>query len=174
MNLKRAPFYLREEDVQWVEYTLEGMTLEEKIGQLFCPIGYATDRGYLDHELLRWHIGGLFFRDGVSTEMRDTFVYAQKHSRIPLLIPSNLESGGDGAALDGTPFGKQMALAAANDKKHAYRLGKIACSEGAALGINWAFAPVVDIDMNDHNPITNVRTYGCDPETVCELSLIHI
>lgn len=168
MNLKGAPFYLREEDVQWVEYTLEGMTLEEKIGQLFCPIGYATDRGYLDHELLRWHIGGLFFRDGVSTEMRDTFVYAQKHSRIPLLIPSNLESGGDGAALDGTPFGKQMALAAANDKKHAYRLGKIACSEGAALGINWAFAPVVDIDMNDHNPITNVRTYGCDPETVCE------
>lgn len=168
MNLKGKPFYLKDEEVQWVEYTLHSMTLEEKIGQLFCPIGYATERGYLENELLRWHIGGLFFRDGMSQEMRDTFEYAQNHSRIPLLIPSNLEAGGDGAAIDGTPFGKQMSVAAANDTKHAYRLGKIACSEGAALGINWAFAPVVDIDYNDHNPITNVRTYGNNPQTVID------
>lgn len=174
MNLKTAPFYLREVDVQWVEYILDSMTLEEKIGQLFCPIGYSTERTYLDHELLRWHIGGLFFRDGLSTEMRDTFEYVQKHSRIPLLIPSNLEAGGDGAALDGTPFGKQMAAAAANNKKHAYRLGKIACTEGAALGINWAFAPVTDLDLNYHNPITNVRTYGRDPDKVCEYAKEYI
>ena len=166
MNLKAKPFNLKEEDVQWVEQTLASMSLEEKIGQLFCPIGYATDRGYLEYELLRFHIGGLFFRDGVSEEMRDTFEYAQTHSRIPLLIPSNLEAGGDGAAIDGTAFGKQMSVAAANDTKHAYRLGKIACSEGAALGINWAFAPVVDIDYNYHNPITNVRTYGSNPDVV--------
>ena len=174
MNLKAQPFYLKDEDIQWVEYTLGSMTLEEKIGQLFCPIGYSTDRGYLEHELLRWNIGGLFFRDGMSAEMRDTFDYAQKHSRIPLLIPSNLESGGDGAALDGTPFGRQMAAAAAHDRKHAYRLGKISCSEGAALGINWAFAPVVDIDLNYHNPITNVRTYGSDPRTVAEYAKEYI
>lgn len=166
MNLKAKPFQLKEEDVQWVEQTLASMSLEEKIGQLFCPIGYSTDRGYLDYELLRFHIGGLFFRDGMSDEMRDTFEYAQSHSRIPLLIPSNLEAGGDGAAIDGTAFGKQMSVAAANDTKHAYRLGKIACSEGAALGINWAFAPVVDIDYNNHNPITNVRTYGAHPDVV--------
>lgn len=166
MNLKAKPFNLKEEDVQWVEQTLASMSLEEKIGQLFCPIGYATDRGYLEYELLRHHIGGLFFRDGMSEEMRDTFAYAQSRSRIPLLIPSNLEAGGDGAAIDGTSFGKQMSVAAANDTKHAYRLGKIACSEGAALGINWAFAPVVDIDYNYHNPITNVRTYGANPDVV--------
>ncbi len=174
MDLKGKPFYLKEEDVQWVEYTLNSMTLEEKIGQLFCPIGYSTDRGYLDNELLRWHIGGMFFRDGMSREMRDTFEYAQNHSRIPLLIPSNLEAGGDGAALDGTAFGKQLGVAATGDKKHAYRLGKIACSEGAALGINWAFAPVVDIDMNYHNPITNVRTYGSNTDTVIDYAKEYI
>ncbi|MDE6421534.1 MAG: glycoside hydrolase family 3 protein, partial [Lachnospiraceae bacterium] len=78
----------------------------------------------------------------------------------------NLEAGGDGAATDGTPYGKQMACAAAGDKKYAYRLGKVSCTEAAALGINWAFAPVVDIDKNNHSPITNVRTYGDDPKTV--------
>lgn len=165
MDLKKKPFCLNDADIEWVEKTLEQMTLEEKIGALFCPIGYSTDPEYLDM-MLGFHIGGLFFRDGVSEEMRKTFEYAQSRSRIPLLIPSNLEAGGDGAATDGTPYGKQMACAAAGDKKYAYRLGKIACTEAAALGINWAFAPVVDIDMNYHNPITNVRTYGSNPETV--------
>lgn len=165
MDLKKKPFYLNDADIEWVEKTLEQMTLEEKIGALFCPIGYSTDPEYLDM-MLGFHIGGLFFRDGVGEEMRKTFEYAQNHSNIPLLIPSNLEAGGDGAATDGTPYGKQMACAAAGDKKYAYRLGKIACTEASALGINWAFAPVVDIDRNYHNPITNVRTYGDDPETV--------
>ena len=165
MDLKKKPFCLNDAEVEWVEKTLEQMTLEEKIGALFCPIGYSTEPEYLDM-MLGFHIGGLFFRDGVGEEMRKTFEYAQSHSRIPLLIPSNLEAGGDGAATNGTPYGKQMACAAAGDKKYAYRLGKIACTEAAVLGINWAFAPVVDIDRNYHNPITNVRTYGDDPDTV--------
>lgn len=165
MDLKKKPFCLNDAEVEWVEKTLEQMTLEEKIGALFCPIGYSTEPEYLDM-MLGFHIGGLFFRDGVGEEMRKTFEYAQSHSRIPLLIPSNLEAGGDGAATNGTPYGKQMACAAAGDKKYAYRLGKIACTEAAALGINWAFAPVVDIDRNYHNPITNIRTYGDDPDTV--------
>ena len=165
MDLKKKPFCLNDAEIEWVEKTLEQMSLEEKIGALFCPIGYSTAPEYLDM-LLSFHIGGLFFRDGVGEEMRKTFEYAQSHSRIPLLIPSNLEAGGDGAATDGTPYGKQMACTAAGDKKYAYRLGKIACTEAAALGINWAFAPVVDIDRNYHNPITNIRTYGDDPETV--------
>lgn len=165
MNLKEKPFYLSDGDIAWVENTLKEMTLEEKIGQLFCPIGYSTDPEYLNG-LLGTHIGGLFFRDGIGTEMRKTFEYAQNHSRIPLLIPSNLEAGGDGAATDGTPYGKPLACAAAGSPKYAYRLGKVSCSEAAALGINWAFAPVVDIDCNYHSPITNVRTFGNETETV--------
>lgn len=166
MNLKANPFFLNDEEIEWVEKTWQSMSLEEKIGQLFCPIGYSTDPDYLRHELLDKHIGGLFFRDGAGKEMRSTFAFAQAHSRIPLLVPSNLEAGGDGAATDGTPYGKQMEVAAANNPVYAYRLGKIATGEAKALGINWAFAPVVDIDMNFRNPITNVRTYGNDKEKV--------
>ena len=169
--MTKSPFHLSDQDVAWVTETYESMSLEEKIGQLFCPIGYSTNADYLKHELLAKKIGGLFFRDGESKEMRSVFDYAQKNSRIPLLIPANLEAGGDGAATDGTSYGKPMAAAAANNSKYAYRLGKIATSEGAALGCNWTFAPVVDIDYNFRNPITNVRTYGSDPEVVLEYAL---
>lgn len=168
MDITKAPFLLNKDDVRWVEETLSSMTLEEKIGQLFCPIGYSTEKGYLEYELLRKHIGGLFFRSGEAAEMQSVYQFAQDYSKIPLLIPSNLEAGGDGAATDGTSYGKQMEVAAANDKKYAYRLGKISCSEGRALGVNWAFAPVVDIDMNYRNPITNVRTFGDNPDRIIE------
>lgn len=168
MDFEKKPFYLKKEDIRWVEETFNSMSLEEKIGQLFCPIGYSTEPAYLQHELLDKHIGGLFFRDGVGEEMYSTFSFAQSHSRIPLLIPSNLEAGGDGAATNGTAYGKQMAVAAADHAEYAYRLGKIACSEASALGINWAFAPVVDIDRNFRNPITNVRTYGNDRDKIID------
>ena len=103
--------------------------------------------------------------------MQSTHRYLQEHSKIPLLIGANLEDGGCGIAVDGTQYGKQMQVAATGDVTDAYRLGKVSCSEGAAVGCNWAFAPVVDIDGNWRNPITNVRTYGDDPERVLNCGL---
>lgn len=96
--------------------------------------------------------------------MRETHRYLQEHSKIPLLIGANLEYGGSGIATDGTYYATQMQVAATGDPENAYRLGRISCQEGSAVGCNWAFAPVIDIDRNWRNPITNVRTYGNDPD----------
>ncbi len=166
IDLKAKPFYLNDEDIQWVMETKASMSIEEKIGQLFVPIGYSGDPGYLEGVMLRRHIGGILYRCGEAAEMQETHRYLQEHSRIPLFICANLEDGGCGIAVDGTNFGKQMQAAATDDSETAYRLGKVSCVEGAAVGCNWAFAPVVDIDRNWRNPITNVRTYGTDPEKV--------
>lgn len=168
IDLKAKPFKLTDADIAWVETTKAAMTLEEKIGQLFVPIGYSGDPAYLDNVMLRHHIGGIMYRCGDAAEMQATHRYLQEHSKIPLLIGANLEAGGDGIATNGTAYGKQMQVAATHDPENAYRLGKISCSEGHAVGCNWAFAPVVDIDRNWRNPITNVRTYGSDPQFVCD------
>lgn len=173
INIKAKPFYLSDEAVKWVEDTKQSMTLEERIGQLFVPIGYSADPGYLQHVMLDHHIGGILYRPGESEDMQACHRWLQEHSRIPLLIAANLEAGGDGIVSDGTSFGKQMQAAATGDPEQAYRLGKISCSEGKAVGCNWAFAPVVDIDRNWRNPITNVRTYGADPEMVLKCGLAY-
>ena len=39
LNLYERPYHLNEDDVRWVQETLAGMTLEEKIGQVFFAIG---------------------------------------------------------------------------------------------------------------------------------------
>ena len=111
-------------------------------------------------------IGGLFFRPGVAEEVQQTYEYMQRTSKVPLLTAANLEDGGNGSSIEGTAFGNQMAVAATNQTSDAYTLGKIASSEGKAVGVNFGFSPVVDLDLNFRNPITNVRTYGSDVERV--------
>ena len=173
VDLKKSPFNLSDEDIAWVMRTKEQMTLDEKIGQLFVPIGYDTNPEYLENALLRYHIGGVMYRLGDAKELQETFRYMQTHSKIPLLVGANLEYGGAGIAENGTYFGSQLSVAATGDSEQAYRLGKISCSEGRAVGCNWSFAPVVDIDLNYHNPITNTRTYGNDADFVLKCGLAY-
>ena len=93
INLTKKPFFLAREDIEWVENTKNSMTVEEKIGQLFVPIGYSGDSDYLDNVMLSHHIGGIMYRCGESKEMQQTHRYLQEHSRIPLLIGANQKDG---------------------------------------------------------------------------------
>jgi beta-N-acetylhexosaminidase len=174
IDLKGNPFFLSDADIRWVEETKASMTVEEKLQQLFFPIGYSANEGYLQYELLNRRPGGVMFRTGETEELFSAYSYLQNHTRIPLFLAANLEAGGDGIVAEGTAFGKQMQAAAASGPEQAYRLGKISCAEGQAVGCNYAFAPVVDIDLNYHNPITNVRTYGSDKEMVKQCGLAYM
>lgn len=167
INYKEKPFYLNEEQIAWVEDTLKGMSTKEKIEQLFCPLAYATEPEALKGMLAQHKFGGLMFRPGSAAELQESLRAAQEASQIPMLLAANLEDGGNGiAATEGTYMGRQMLVAATGDTKKAYQLGKICAREGNAVGLNWAFSPVVDIDRNFRNPITNVRTYGSNPHKV--------
>ena len=119
--LREKPFCLNDEAVAWVEGTLAGMTLEEKVGQLFCVI----------------------FRQGTEEEIAS--------------ITSVLTPGGAmyGIVEEGTLLGAPLEIAATDDPAMAARLGTVCGREGSAVGANWAFAPIVDIDTNLRNPITN-------------------
>ena len=166
IDLKARPFFLTDEQIQWVENTLSSMTEDEKIGQLFCPISYSADENYLRYELLRYHVGGLLFKTSPSREVRAALRFMQAESRIPLLSAANLEFGSTGFLEDGTFFGQQLGIGATGDTEHAYRMGYVSCREASAVGCNLAFAPVSDLDLNWRNPIINVRSYGKDPEKV--------
>ena len=174
IDLKANPFFLNDDQIAWVEATRASLSTEEKLEQLFFPIGYSANEGYLQYELLNRHPGGVMFRTGKTEELFAAYSYLQTHTKVPLFLAANLEAGGDGIVEEGTAFGKQMQAAATGDPEQAYRLGKIACAEGQAVGCNYAFAPVVDIDLNYHNPITNVRTYGSDPEMVKACGLAYM
>ncbi len=166
IDLKAKPFHLKDEDISWVEQTLSEMSLQEKVGQLFCPIGLSSEEEHLQELLDNVKPGGIMFRPAPADEAIDVHRYLQTNSKIPMLIAGNVESGSNGAVLEGTEFGPQMQVAATADVKMAHKLGEVVADEGMAIGCNWAFAPVIDIDYNPDNPMTNVRTYGSNPELV--------
>lgn len=167
MNLQGKPFYLSKVQEEWVHHTLTGMTAEEKIGQLFVVLGPAYGDEELKQLIKQHHIGGVLYRPMPAAALKEIWKQLDSNANIPLLKAANLEEGGYGANSEGTYFGSQMQVAAANDLAQTKRFAKVCAVEGRAAGCNWNFAPVCDIDMNFRNPITNVRTYGSDPEKVC-------
>lgn len=174
VDLTAKPYYLNEEQIKWVEDTIAGMSLEEKIGQLFINMGSSREEGYLKGVLNNYHIGGVRYNPGTAEEVYDQNKILQENSKIPLLIAANTEAGGDGACTDGTYVGHEIKVAATRDEHLAYRMGQIAGEEAAAIGCNWSFAPIVGLLKNWRNPILSVRTWSDDPDLNIKLSLAYM
>ena len=171
VNLRVKPYNLDDAGVKWVEDTIKSMTIEEKIGQLFINMGASRDEEYLKSVLDNYHIGGVRYNPGKAEEVYDQNKILQENSKIPLLIAANTEMGGNGACQDGTYVGNEVKIAATNDKRYAYEMGRVSGVEAAAIGCNWSFAPIVDINRNWRNPIISTRTWSADVEQTLELSL---
>jgi beta-N-acetylhexosaminidase len=92
--------------------------------------------------------------------------FLQKESKIPLLVAANFEAGGDGLIEEGTNIGPNMQIGATGDPEFARKQGYVCAREGLAVGANWAFAPVIDIDKNFRNPIMATRLFGSDDKLV--------
>ena len=60
----------------------------------------------------------------------------------------------------------RVKIGATKDPKYAHEMGRVSGIEAAALGCNWSFAPITDINRNWRNPIISSRSFGSDPEDV--------
>ncbi len=168
VDMRAAPFNLDDGGVAWVERTIGSMTLEEKIGQLFINHNNSYEPDYLDDVLEIFHVGGMRYRPGPSAAVQEHIRYAQSKTKIPLLVASNPEMGGAGSCDDGTFVSTHLQAGSHPDKTIARKMGQVAGVETAALGCNWAFAPIVDIHYNWRNTVISTRSFGNTPEVVVE------
>ena len=174
IRFKEAPFFLSEEQIAWVKSTLADMTEQEKIRQLFCLVVYDDDEAYCRYISEEICPGGVMGRVMSPDVCANAVALLQKHSKIPLLIAANLEAGGNGIVSGGTAVCRPIQAAATGDTEFARRLGEVCGVQGNAAGANWSFAPIVDIDYNWRNPITNFRTFGSNPETVASMGEAYV
>lgn len=155
----------------WVEETLAKMNLEQKIGQVLHPCIQPSASESERVELLSGiEVGGLFLFSGTREEFSQTTTWFQNQANIPLIVSSDLEHGAGRMVHDASVFPGMMALAASNDETLAYEMGRATAIEGRALGVHWAFAPVVDVNVNPFNPGTNTMSMGDDPQRIARLS----
>jgi beta-glucosidase-like glycosyl hydrolase/CubicO group peptidase (beta-lactamase class C family) len=167
-----------------VESTLNGLSVEEKVGQLlfttyhgsFIPADSAAYAEIM-HDVQDLHVGGFInVTQGSPLGFLKSQVYPtavlcnqlQAKSKLPLLMGADFERGTAMRVEEGTSFPTAMALAAAGNPKDAYTMGKITALEARAAGIQWIYAPDADVNSNPGNPIINTRSFGENPEKVAE------
>lgn len=172
--IRKFPFSLSEEQVQWVKNTIEGMSLDEKIGQLFVARNSGDDEAYTIALNEKYHVGGWMGRQMPMKNAVAMTNLAQKTAKIPLLIAANFEAGGDGLIAEGTNVGPNLQIGATQDPAYAGKQAYVCAKEGMAVGANYAFAPVVDINYNFRNPIMGTRLYGEDCNFVAEAGLAYV
>lgn len=170
INLSKKPFNLKKEDIKWVTNTIEDMTLDEKIGQLFIGILGRSQDAYVKDFTLSSKAGGFRYTARDTKTLKKNVEVIKKNSKVPPFIIANAENGGKGAVEDGTYVGFQLKVAATNDSEYAQHLGEITAHESKVAGANMIFSPIVDITKNWRNPIIQTRAWGEDPNLVLEYS----
>lgn len=83
-----------------------------------------------------------------------------------LLITTDMEAGSGTALVGTTCFPSMRAVKETKDPKLAYWMGVSAAKYAKLAGINWSFAPCVDVLFNHQSPITALRSASEDVDEV--------
>ncbi|HSZ62913.1 MAG TPA: glycoside hydrolase family 3 protein [Terriglobales bacterium] len=182
--------HLDREGEKWVQRTLNKMSTEEKVGQLFMVWARAEflnvdspEYHEFTNRIDRYHIGsfaltvpvdGPFLIKGQPYEAAMLVNRLQQQSKLPLLIAADFESGLSSRLNGTTVFPQAMAFGAAGKADYAESFGKIVALEARAIGVHWNFFPVADVNSNPANPIINTRSFGENPQQVGEMVAAYI
>jgi len=156
-----------------------GMSLERKVGQLMSVAFHGTKiTSSLEAMIRDRGIGGVIlysenFTDaaGLAKLVADLGQIARDARSLPLFFEIDQEGGPVIRINKGvTILPGQMALAATADPERSVRTAAtIAAAELRALGVNWNFAPVADVNDEPTNPIISNRSFSSDPARVSSL-----
>ena len=188
--LAPGPVQLTHDGEKWVDKTLKHMSLEDKVGQMLMVRAIVDFRNVenpdfqaLAAQVRRDHIGGLL----LTVPSEAGFVYRkqpyeaammvnelQRRSEIPLIFAADFERGLAMRFEGTTNFPAAMAFTATHDSANVERFARVIATESRAIGVEWNFFPVADVNSNPVNPIINTRSFGEDPQQVSEMLTAYI
>src|SRR5207247_1565613 len=152
----------------------------------FRHAGGTTSRARLVFPALRWRggsfdherakidaalaagVGGFIIFGGTPASVGALTRDLRQGAGRPLLIGADLERGVAQQVPGMTELPTAAALGLLDDLEATRTAGIITASEARALGINWAFGPVCDLDLEPKNPIIQTRSFGTEPLRVGE------
>ena len=159
----------------------EGMTLDEKIWQLFfvtpeeltgvSPVTLAGET--TKNSIEARPVGGIvYFSANLQdkTQVQKLLSGAQSYAKTPMFLGVDEEGGlvsrvGGNSALGTTKHPSAADVGRTADMKTAYDIGQTMAKELGELGFNLNFAPVADVVTNPDNTEIGSRAYSDDPET---------
>ncbi|MCM1029959.1 MAG: serine hydrolase [Oscillibacter sp.] len=162
----------------WCEETLNAMTLDEKIGQLFMVAVYSNkDKEYqekIEGIIRKYHVGGLIFFQGDPVRQVEMVNACQKISKYPLLIGIDAEHGLGWRLQTAMEFPQMLINGAVTNDSLIYRLGRAIALHCKETGVHVNFAPVADVNNNPANPIIGMRSFGENPDNVYRKTAMYV
>jgi beta-N-acetylhexosaminidase len=156
---------------------MEIQSIEDRVGQmLMAGFHGLTAPDYFLDWLREGRLGSvILFGRNVESPEQLAALTTQLHesSKYPLLIAIDQEGGTVARMRDVfTESPGAMALASIGENAEAVteEVSGVLAREMQALGINWTFAPVVDVSYNADNPTVGTRSFGSDHERVATLA----
>jgi beta-N-acetylhexosaminidase len=149
----------------WVTRTSDAMSVEDKVAQLF--ILYSRhDTPEETVELTRLRPGGVhrFPTADLGAVVRETRSVIEQ-AAVPPIISGDIEGGAVNYPF-ASPVPNQMGIAACDDLELSAALAGVIARESRALGYDWSFTPVVDLNIAFRSAVVGTRSYGSDPEAV--------
>ena len=171
--LMAAPFNLDADAVRWVRQTHARMSLDDKLRQLFCEASFSDDPAQVE-ALASARLGGV--TRFIGADLQAAWAATRRlveSAEIPLLVAGDLEGGGIGMPC-ATPVPNQLGVAATDSPEIAADIAGLMAREGRALGFNWAFGPVLDINARHRSAIVATRSFGNDPARIRRLASAHV
>lgn len=162
---------------QWVDKTYNSLSQDEKLGQLFITALYTNkDQNHINfvRQLVnKEKIGGIILMQDNAAQEIELVNEFQESSRVPLLIGMDAEWGLYQRIAAAHKFPWAITLGAIQDDKLVYEMASKIASDAKRMGVNWDFAPVVDVNTNPSNPIIGNRSFGSDVQNVIRKGLAY-
>jgi beta-N-acetylhexosaminidase len=128
-------------------------------------------RGLIDDGIF----GAILFKRNVDSpaQTAELIRALKSHAGRPFVLSVDQE-GGRVARLRGAPFTtlpSMRDIGRSRDPTLAARVGQLLAYEVRAIGFDWDFAPVLDVDTNPKNPVIGDRALHQDPSEVARLGV---
>lgn len=146
-------------------------TFNHKIARLIYPgFKFGKHDPKDAFRLAEMGVGGFCVYLGTADQVYKWTRAVRSKAVNPLILSADYEDGTGRMVQGGTLLPSNMAIGASGSAKLAWKKGYITGVESMALGIDWVFAPVVDLATQPGNPIVNTRAFGSDPGLVTKLA----
>ncbi len=163
------------------------MTPEEKVGQMlvcgWSDVKYGDCKRLNPHAAALiddLHVGGIIFMGrNISPPQQLRALTQDLQARalaagLPPLFVATDQEGGRVSALRRRHYATRpsaQALGRAGDDGETRQASASLGAELASVGINWDFAPVLDVNNNPRNPVIGTRSFGADASLVARLGV---
>ena len=161
----------------WVDKTYNSLSQDEKLGQLFILALY-TNKGeefinQIRNIVKNEKIGGLILMQDDAAREINLVNEFQSQSKVPLMIGMDAEWGVFQRIAKAHKYPWAITLGAIQDKNLITEMSAKIAEDCKRMGINWDFAPVVDVNTNPNNPIIGNRSFGSDVNNVVNSALAY-